>query len=219
MIGFVGGEIARYHAFTGCFAALNVPARTRMYSGLGYDVSYNRNHVIEDALKHPETQWVQLWDDDHVFAPDVLIRLLDHGVDVVAPIYAQRQPPFHPCIYKEENTDGSFSIFTWKELEGKDGLLPITSAGAGGLLIRRHVLEAIPEPWFERQGKIGEDHLFLKKCREAGFGVYAALDVPIGHMSTVEIWPHSDGSRWCGKVALSSKVSVEYWDASYAGQV
>jgi len=218
VVGFIGGEIARYHSFTMCFTGLNVPAGSKLYSGIGYDSSYNRNAVIEFALKHEDVQWVQLYDDDHVFAPDTLLRLLDTGADLVVPFYVQRQPPFNPCVYREEVASGGYLIFSHVDLEGKDGLLPIVSAGAGGILIRRKVLEALKSPYFERQGLIGEDHYFFKKAREAGFQPYCALDVPLGHSTVVEVWPYrNERGEWCTKVDLKGNppALVEYWNKKY----
>ena len=227
VVGLVGGELARYHAFTACFTALHVPPRTEAYTGLGYDVGYNRNAVIERLKKEgPDHDWVQIWDDDHMFDADVLLRLLDHmygedgktdtPIDVIVPLYAQRVPPCHPCIFKQENEDGSFSIFLWRDLEGKDGAIPVVSAGAGGIVIKRKVVEALQDPWFERQGKVGEDHLFCKKAREAGFGVYAALDVPIDHLTTNIVRPHRDEQgRWCGAVDVGKNTVLQLWDAKY----
>ena len=244
VVAFVGGELARYHAFTMCFTGLNVPAGSTLYSGVGYDVSYNRNAVIFHALfdcrhcqnPHPtakvegcpgfepiQAEWIQMWDDDHVFAPDTLIKLLDTGADVVVPFYTQRQPPFRPCIFKEENKDGSYSIFTYEDLEGKSGLLPIASAGAGGIVIRRAVFEKVYSPWFERQGLIGEDHYFLKKCREAGFQPHVDLDTRIGHCTTVEVWPNKgDQNQWGARVDLKGKPPhqqlVDFWPSKYGAQ-
>jgi len=222
VVGVVGGELARYHAFSSCITALNIPLNTKGFFALGYDVGYNRGSVIDFALKCPDADWVQIYDDDHVFAPDTLLRLLDHmyraDADVIVPLYAQRTPPYRPCIYKTEMPDGAFAIFNWVDLEGQTGLMPIVSAGAGGILIRRRVLEKLVAPYFERQGKIGEDHLFLKKAREAGFSVYCALDVTLGHLTTCEIWPHrNERNEWCGKVDLKGEQSfaVEYWDSKY----
>lgn len=237
VVGISGGELARYHAFTACWASLYVPEGTRPMLVAGYDTAYNSNDVLRAALeqcvtclhKHQDggcaecacptfvaAQWVNVWDDDHAFQPDTLIRLLDRNVDVCMPLYTQRQPPFHPCIYKAQHEDGSCDIFTWEDLEGKSGLLPIASAGKGGILIRRHVIEKLPDPWFERLGKIGEDHLFFKKCREAGFGVYADLDCGIGHLTPMEVRPHRDAQgRWCGQVDLKRGVTVELWSATY----
>ena len=216
VVGLVGGELARYHAFTMSFGSLHVPPGTKGFGGLGYDVSYNRNDVIRYALEQPEAQWVQIWDDDHDIGPDTLIRLLDKDVDVVVPIYAQRQPPFNPCIYASENADGSYNGMSSVDLEGKAGLLAVASAGAGGVLVRRRVLEAIGSDWFERRGKVGEDHVFFKKCREAGFQPHVALDVPVLHMVTnrVAVLPNEKG-QWRAQLFLGPKDVIEYWHEKY----
>ena len=220
VVGFVGGENARYHSFTMCYTALNCPPESRGYSGLGYDVAYNRNAIIKHALDWPEAQWVQIWDDDHVFSPDTLLRLLDKKVDVIVPFYRQRQPPCRPCIYKQEMDNGAYAIFTDLDLEGMDGHIPVISAGAGGVLIRRRVLEAFPDPWFERRGLIGEDHMFFKKCREAGFQPWCALDVGIGHSTTVEVWPMKNEKGQHGtSIDLKGEApnKVELWHEKYRG--
>mgnify|MGYP001567229838 CR=1 FL=1 len=225
IVGIAAGELARYTAFTASFSGLAAPAGTLIVIAASYDVAYNRNDCIRTMLEHPEAQWVQLWDDDHTFESDTLLRLLDREADVVVPLYTQRQPPFFPCVFKEECEDGSFRVCKWEDLEGRSGLMPVISAGAGGVLIRRHVIEALskrdprekPE-WFERQGKTGEDHLFYKKCREAGFVVSVDLDVHLGHLTPVEVRPfRNDAGQWCGRVDLKRNVTVECWSNSYQG--
>lgn len=201
-----------------------------MYMGLGYSAQYNRNGVIERLLSSDKPlDWVQIFDDDHGFAPETLIRLLDHmygvdgqtetGIDIIVPLYAQRQPPCHPCLYKSENADGSFNICLWRDLEGKTGAIPVVSAGAGGIVIKRKVVEALKDPWFEYSGKVGEDHYFLRKARAAGFSVYCALDVQLDHMTTVAVRPYRDEktARWCGEVDLGGKqqVRIQLWDETY----
>lgn len=231
IVGISAAELARYHAFTAAWASLYVPINTRPMLVASYDTAYNSNDIIRAALTQCltclktecscqprlEAQWVQIFDDDHTFAPDLLIRMLDRQVDVLMPLYTQRQPPFYPCLYKHQHENGSCDIFRWEDLEGLSGLLPIASAGKGGILIRRHVFEKLADPWFERQGNIGEDHLFFRKCHEAGFGVYADLDRPMGHLTTVETRPHQQDGKWCGAVDLKRGVTVELWSDTYNG--
>lgn len=224
IVGISAGELARYTEFTAMFAGLYVPVGTQVIIAAGYDTAYNSNDIIRGTLeKFPEAQWIQIWDDDHSCAPDTLLRLLDRQVDVIVPLYTQRQPPGFPCIFKEENADGSFTIFRWEDLEGFSGILPVVSAGKGGVLIRRPVVEKLaglderdkPE-WFERQGKTGEDHLFYKKAREAGFGVYVDLDVWLDHLTSVKFRPHRDSQgHWCAQVDLKRGVTVELWSETY----
>ena len=226
IVGISCGELARYSAFTASFAGLAAPAGTQIVIACGYDTAYNSNDVIRALDTFPEAQWVSIWDDDHVFEADTLLRLLDREADVVVPLYTQRQPPFFPCAFKEEHEDGSFQICRWEDLEGRAGLLPVISAGKGGVLIRRHVIEELskrderekPE-WFERQGKTGEDHFFYKKCREAGFTVSVDLDVTLGHLTPVEVRPfRNEAGQWCGRVDLKRNVTVECWSKEYQPQ-
>lgn len=219
IVGIAAGELARYTEFTASFSGLCAPAGTNVVVACSYDVAYNRNDCIRTMLKSPDAQWVHIYDDDHVFTADTLIKLLDRDVDVVVPLYTQRQPPFNPCLFKTENEDGTFTLYQWPDLEGKEGLLSVVSAGAGGILIRRHVIEKLAgldgrdEPeWFERLGKSGEDHVFFRKCRAAGFTVYVDLETRIDHLTPVKVRAHRDAAgRWCGVVDLKRKTIVEFW--------
>lgn len=228
-VGFIGGEIARYHSFTMCFSGLMIPVGTKPLSGIGYESAYNRNAVIRTAYMVEKNstdgwkfEWVQIWDDDHVFPPNTLISLLDTQADVVVPFYTQRQPPFRPCIYKREHEKGGWEIFDWTDLEGKSGLLPVAAAGAGGVVIRRRVLDALGDDnWFEHEGNVGEDMAFFRKCLAAGFQPHVALDIPLGHTSPVEVWPNRNAAgNWGARVDLkgSPPVLVEYWHEKYRGQ-
>jgi hypothetical protein len=243
VVAFIGGDSARYHAFTVAFTGLAVPENSKLYTGIGYNAFYNRNAVIEYALfgcdrcgvRHEgkdielckgyvpsKMQWVNIWDDDHTFGPNSLIKMLDRQVDIVVPLYAQRQPPYKPCIYKprDEVRDG-WPQWSWEELEGRTGLFPIGAAGAGGILVRRPVLEAMgPKNWFEHVMNYGEDMAFYDKALKLGFQPYVDLDVPIGHVSTYEVWPYNSSERWGSRVKLGGNPpqDVEFWPAKYQGQ-
>jgi hypothetical protein len=44
------------------------------------------------------------------------------------------------------------------------------------------------------------DLVFCEKVRNAGFQIWADLDLPIGHMIIAPVWPHKVNGVW--KVAL-----------------
>ena len=160
----------------------------------------------------PEDQWVFIMDDDHTFAPELLVQLLDRDVDIVVPLYNQRTPPFAPVAYKQETPDGRFVIYDWPDLEGRDGLLPVASAGKAGVLLRRRVIEALHDPWFEWNKQIGEDHYFFAKARAAGFTVHVDLDARMGHCTPVQITPYrSPEGLWCAEVDLKNGFTVKCW--------
>lgn len=216
VVGLPCGELARYSLFTAAMLGLHVPAGTTLAMACGYDTSYNSNDCIQMMLRDPAAQWIWLMDDDHRFEPDTLLRLLDHDVDVVVPLYCYRQPPCGPVAYKDVTDAFTFTPYSWEDLEGKAGLLPVVAAGKGGLLVRRRALEAIPAPWFERQGVLGEDLHFFAKCHLAGFRPCVDLDTPLRHLTTVDILPRRDAQgRWCAGVDLKRDVIVELWPEKY----
>jgi GT2 family glycosyltransferase len=84
---------------------------------------------------------------------------------------------------------------------------PFTEARSGhfGLtVIRTKALDAMRHPWFRsvpgrdrrwsrEAGKIDADVAFWLRMRNAGWPVYQANDVRIGHMQLVIAWPGPDG--------------------------
>jgi hypothetical protein len=136
--------------------------------------------------------------DDHVFRPDMLLRLLDHDVDVVVPMCVQKHPPFLPVIYDSLGPDGKFNLIDLRNKEEK--LYEVYAAGSAGMLIKRHVLEAMEKPIFEF-GKIGdenvgEDVMFCHKVQEAGFKIYADLSLKLGHLRPVTLTSEMKDGKW-----------------------
>lgn len=208
LVGVTGQETGRFHAFTASVTGVYVPAMSELTFCLGYDTAYNSNACIRAMLANPKFEWTWILDDDHIFDRHSLLKLLAHRQDLVVPLYAQRFPPFLPCIYKAE-LETSYEQFTYADLKGAGTLQPIVSAGKGGIFIRRPLLEAMPPPWFERQGLVGEDHYFFQKARALGVQPYCALDVPFGHITPVVIFPqHVDGS-WGAKIDCGNDVFVD----------
>lgn len=195
------GELGRYSAFSYSMACLQYPPATTISMMQSLSIPRNLNMVIRDALAKPATEWVWLQADDHVFEPDSLMRLLSRDVDVVVPFILRRRPPFAPVLFKGErkNEDGisEYEPFAYDELP-RSGLLPVYSAGTGGMLLKRRVLEAVGDPWFEYQkGEIvSEDVDFCAKVREAGFQIYADMEVRMGHVGNFIIWPSLGADGW-----------------------
>jgi hypothetical protein len=73
----------------------------------------------------------------------------------------------------------------------------IYAAGSAGMLIRKHVLDAIKRPVFTTEkGMQNEDLLFCKKVREAGFKIWCDVDQKMGHIGLHTVYPMWDGNRW-----------------------
>jgi hypothetical protein len=233
-------EIARFSTFWATWAGLQAPLGSVQNVAMGYDTATNSNDIIRAGLfetdpargGHPGAlamQWVFLMDDDHAFAPDLLLKLLAHNVDVVMPLYVQRRPPFWPCIFRQSVGVEGYPIYSWEDLQGESGLLKVASAGKGGVLIRRHVIEKICPEWiaaipgsplrgpsepgpFSWLGRVGEDHSFYQRCRDAGFGVYCDLDQRIDHITPMHVRAYRDPlGRWCPELDMHNGQIVRLW--------
>ena len=152
-------------------------------------------------MENPQFEWLWILGDDHLFNPDLLLKLLDRKVDVVVPLCCRRMAPYFPILHNgpDYGPEGKWASVKepWAVLKGKTGLLDWEgTAGNAGMLIRRHVLEAMTDPWFESgktdPGLSGSDIYFWHKLRQHGFKPYIDLDNIIGHITHTSIWPEQD---------------------------
>lgn len=217
------GELGRFSAFTYSMGCLQYPVGTTISMMQSLSIPRNLNEIVRDALAKSATRWVHLQADDHVFEPELLIKLLNRlfvdDVDVVVPLILRRRPPFAPVLFKRaldsvedlalRSTDDlrkrgiEYEPFAYDELPAS-GLLPVYAAGTGGMTIKREVFERIAEMqghdmWFEyRAGEaIAEDVDFCKKIREAGFRIHADMEARMGHIGLYQVWPAlDDEGKW-----------------------
>ena len=169
--------LARYTDFWLSDKALIRPATTKFLNRQGMDVTGNYNGLVEQM----EGDWLWIMGDDHTFAPDILVNLLAHEVDVVVPLVLKKDAPFDPVVYEgEEGSDEATGLpFHRVARLPQSGLHEIYAAGSAGMLIRRHVLDALERPVFETShGVQNEDLLFCRKVREAGFSIWCDVDQP-----------------------------------------
>lgn len=210
-VAFMTAGLGRYAAAAQCMVALEKPAGARVewFSG-GVNVATNRNVVAA----HFTGDWLCMIDDDQVFAPDLLHRLLRHlandRVDIVVPLILRRNPPYAPCLLVpappkavggrvvELQEPRSVRYFLEQmKLTNQRGLQAVEAAGSGIMLVRRRVFERIPPPWFERRGDLGDDFHFCLKARAAGCGVYCDVGTTAGHVAPMAVWPTRQANgRW-----------------------
>ena len=165
-------------------------------------------------------EWVWIMGDDHEFDASTLLRLLDREVDIIVPLVVRRQPPFIPVLFREPYSDtplGQFPPYWWHELP-QHGLKEVYTAGSAGMLIRKHVLDAMPDPWFEL-GKMGcdltnEDTYFCKKAQEAGFKIHVDLDVQMYHWTPMALVPLRTKDGWTVGMKIGNDLVVALPPAS-----
>ena len=207
------GDLARYPGFTVSLLHLLRPHGTEWRFQVGLNVAASLNQGIRDMVG----DWVWIMGDDHILPPDTLVRLLAHDVDVVVPVCVRRTPPFIPVIFHEPlpgDPKWKFPPWKWSQLPKEGGLHRIYAAGSAGMLIRRHVLEKIGDPWFEGgqqdSQQLNEDSYFCTKLAHAGIMLHVDLDTWIGHVTPSVLWPakHPDG-QWTVEIKYDRYMTMQ----------
>lgn len=192
-VGVLSAEAGRYSAFWRSFNALRLPSGTRWVHAVGIHVAENRNALAE----HAEGDWLFTVDDDVVLRPGTLLRLIATmergGWDVVVAHALRRAPPYDSLVYLDDPLAGAPP---WRP-DARSGQLEIRAAGLPAALIHRRVFAALERPYF-RCGQVDKVHLhedvdFFARVHAAGLRCCVDLDTPVGHLSTVAVWPTAEG--------------------------
>ena len=164
-----------------------------------YPLELQRNHQMYDFLK-PENKnydYLFLLDSDCVPQEGTLEKLIDYDLDIVASVAPSMIKGGHCFTAAWERDDvepGQHEKFRMLEVnnENAHGLQEVDGTGATGVLIKRHVVEAIEPPWFKmlfdgEKMELGEDYYFFRKAKEAGFKVYADFDLRQRHYKSIAL--------------------------------
>ena len=134
-------------------------------------------------------------DDDAVFPPDLIRRMLSHQKDIVTALAYQRRPPHLPCIF-EIGTDGLMGA----PMMGTEntGLRKVDCSGFHCSMIRTSVIKQLRDGTKDADGKVvvpgtriywggfdnklGEDFAFSVNCKKMGIQIYCDTDLVSGHI-------------------------------------
>lgn len=189
----LGQETARWHRFTIALNDLAKPEGSQTVFGLGSSIVENLNGGIR--LMRDTDEWLWVVGDDHTFEPDTLMRLLEVDADIVAPLCARRHPPFGLVHYERQILDTEFMRPVQYD-EIQDEPFEVFSTGSL-MLIRRHVLDAIGDPWFQTAPAMqNEDVAFCHRVRELGFSIVVDPTTVIGHIGQVIVYPQKRAGVW-----------------------
>lgn len=206
LLGISCAETARYAECWESITRLKPPAGMSLaiLVARSANIAQNRN-LISAKLLESTAEWVLYADDDQVFLPDTVQRLVAHGRSVISGLYVARDVPFLPHIYAEEAPEGW--VRKHRLTPGQTGVLPsVIACGAGCLLVHRRVLEALARP-FWRIGQLeptywSDDIDFCRRVRAAGFPIAVDLDCPVGHLTYGTLWPTPDAQGWGTTVVI-----------------
>jgi glycosyltransferase involved in cell wall biosynthesis len=186
----LAAELGRYTVAQQCFDALDLPAGTKRVRHAGRSNLADTRNAIVDAFAG---DWLAMIDDDHVYPPDMVVRLLRHfrnpRVDVITPLVVRRTMPHQNVLVMASEDPAKPHETRQVVLQPTDGgLLEVQAAGSGVMLLRRRVFEKIARPWFE-WGRTSEDFALCLKAKAAGLGVFCDLDTRVGHILPMIVWP------------------------------
>ena len=190
-------SLARYAEFWLAVESLVVPYGTRLISVRGADIP----HQLNESIRKMGGEWVWILGDDHTFNPDLLLKLLDRQKDVVMPIVPRRDPPFVP-VMMHGPIASQMARYNWSEipLEGLFQLPRWDSCGQAGALIRKPVLDALGDPWFEggklTPGRLMEDMYFIQRLHELDIPIFIDCDQVMGHIANITVTPFKHEGRW-----------------------
>jgi GT2 family glycosyltransferase len=194
LIAVPTSQSSRYSEFWESLFQLEKPEGTIVRVGKGPSVALNRNGLTSTMLELG-LDWIFYVDDDQIFQPDTLMKLLADNKPVVSGAYCAKHHPFPPHVYWQ-NENGTVVP---RSVKGESGLLSVGSVGAGALLVKREVIESMDCPWWTlgqiHKDKWGDDVDFCRRVHKAGFEIWIDLDVQVGHKLNGTVWPTKNGAR------------------------
>lgn len=182
------GVTPRYYEFQMSLEGLHVPAGTKLRIERSCDITQNFNKGVKAMIG----EWAWFLGDDHAFSSNLLLRLLNHNVDVVVPITPCKVPPWRPCLMHGPAEGEPFwhedmLLYSWNELSS-EGLLALPKGdfiGQAGMLVRKSVLDKLGYPWFKAgqldPGRLQEDMMFCHDLQRLGYTVWIDQDVIFDH--------------------------------------
>lgn len=152
----------------------------------GYNTAENRNQSVAQAI-NARCSHILISDDDMVYPPDALEKLLACGKDIIGALYSVRRLPRAFVIGYSE--DG---IKTDEEAERQTEPFRCEAIGTGLMLVKTAIFNKLISPFFGYEWnyngsvKMSTDWFFCKKAREAGIEIWCEPSLKIGHLGEYE---------------------------------
>ena len=210
----------RYYEFQLSLDGVAAPVGTKLDIERSCDIAQNFNNGVKKMLG----EWAWFLGDDHSFAPTLLMRLLQHEVDVVVPITPCKVPPWSPCVLHGPVWHEEMPLYRWSELSGP-GLLALPEGdfiGQAGMLVRKRVLDRIGYPWFKAgqidPGRLQEDMTFCRELQSLGYTVWVDQEVIFDHHAPIAVTARKHAGKWVPAIKAGTEGVMVLPDAAQAGE-
>ncbi len=155
----------------------------------GYTIAENRSYIVAQALKNNCTH-ILFIDDDMVFPPDTLIKLLANNKEIIGVNTNSRAIPVSTTVglMDEKGDYKNPDAYPPWQLKVPDELFECYSVGGGILLMDIKIFGRIEKPWFDfkihESGMVlvGEDCWFCGQAKKAGFKIWCDPTIKVGHI-------------------------------------
>lgn len=154
-------------------------------------VDWARNDLARKAKDHVNEFTGEkfthiLWlDDDHVFEADLACVLARHDKEMVSALYYARVGKTLPVVYVKDESGDAYKHFPLTQAPGC--LFQCDAVGFGAMLMRRDVLDRVPQPWFTIDYKAGEDIAFCVSVRKQGIKIWCDGQYSLGHIAAPQV--------------------------------
>lgn len=171
------------------------------------------NHILKlDSASQPYEALVFV-DDDQVFPPDAMARLIRADKDVIAPIVYGRVPPYNVCVFQyvspgdkpgEEGKDSLRDGYVNMNGIEHRGLQKVDAVGFGMVVMKvkaLHKLRKAVDKKKKNKGlfpfdRYGEDLSFCQIANKNGVEVWADTDLVIGHLGSAPVIDEPFKKKW-----------------------
>lgn len=130
-------------------------------------------YLAVEAAKRAEATHIMFIDNDMIFPPDGIKRLMDRDRSIVGAPYNERRMPLQSTVKlanaKGELVNGTIDQYT--------DIFPVYALGFGFLLVKMTVFDKLSMPYFNAplapDGEfMTEDFYFCDKAQKAGFQIW-----------------------------------------------
>lgn len=152
-----------------------------------------RNNLARLAIK-AEADWVLWLDDDMVFAPDLLKRMMsvcqEDDISFLTAVCFRRRPPYTPCLFDRlDRMEHGASYTTLMSVP--EGRFKVGGCGFAGVLLSTDVLMSVAAKFggrmFDPIEGMGEDVSFCWRARQCGYDIWCDSSIEMGHMGDMII--------------------------------
>jgi hypothetical protein len=163
-----------------------------------YTHSAENRLVLEMLHARPKFTHLFMTEMDMILPHDVIVKLMALDKDMTSGVYFLRadlqKDAGQPCLYKrapiakDEDKGNADYMHAPIKIFPQDQPFQVDCAGLGCMLIKRHVFEKMPYPWFDMAAGskyeygYGSDIYFSKHAKDHGFELWIDPTVQCGQI-------------------------------------